>query len=64
MKIRTIISTIFIVVVTILYFFGFCEWDIWAYLLSIICTILYMLIFMRQQKKLNDLESQVEDKYK
>lgn len=51
MKIRTIVSALFLVAITILYFFGFCKWDIWLYLLGVLATVVYMLIFIRQQKK-------------
>ena len=61
MKIRTIISAIFVIAVTILYYFGFCKWDLWVYLASIICTVLYMLIFMKQQKTWNKLTKQMEE---
>lgn len=61
MKVRSIISAIFVLVVTILYFFGFCKWDIWVYLLSIACAILFMLVFMKQQKRYNELMNNIEE---
>ncbi|MEG0164879.1 hypothetical protein [Anaerorhabdus sp.] len=60
MKIRTIISALFLIIITILYFFGFCEWDIWVYLFGVLATIIYMLIFIKQQKKYTKLLDQKE----
>lgn len=61
MKVRSIISAIFVLAVTILYFFGFCKWDIWVYLLSIACVILFMVITMKQQKNYNTLIDKIEN---
>ena len=61
MKIRTLISTIFMIVVTILYFFGICQWDIWVYVLSIACALIYMVIFTMQEKKYDRLLERIEE---
>lgn len=61
MKVRSIISAIFVLAVTILYFFGFCKWDIWVYLLSIACVILFMVATMKQQKNYNNLIDKIEN---
>ena len=60
MKIRTTISVLFLIVITVLYFMGFCEWDIWMYLISVLAVIVYMLIFIKQQKKYSNLLEQKE----
>lgn len=51
MKVKTIVSILFILVVTILYFFGFCQWDMPIYILCIAIAITFMAVSLRQQKK-------------
>lgn len=53
MKLESLVSAIFVLVTTILYFIGTCRWDLWVYLLSIVCAILFMLIFLEQKKSIN-----------
>lgn len=55
MKIKTIISMLFILVVTILYFFGVCDWDLPMYLLCVGVAALFMFVFIRQQKRYDRL---------
>lgn len=55
MKIKAIISLLFIIATTGLYFLGACEWDLASYILCVIVAILFMMIFIKQQKKYDEL---------
>ena len=55
MKVKATISALVLITITILYFMGFCEWDIWMYLIGVLAVIVYMLIFIKQQKKYSSL---------
>lgn len=55
MKTRIILSALFLIVFTVLYFFGICKWDFWVYLIGVLATILYIFIFIRQDKKYEKL---------
>ncbi|SKA04058.1 hypothetical protein [Anaerorhabdus furcosa] len=58
MKIRTIISSLFLICITILFYFGYCEWDVWFYISSVLITVVFMFVFIRQQKKYTELTKQ------
>lgn len=62
MRIRIIVSSVFVAITTGLYFLGVCQWDLWIYLLSVLCAITYMCIFVRQQKKYDYLMGRIENK--
>lgn len=58
MKIKISISALFLISITILYFFGFCKWDLSLYLLGVFAVIIYMMIFIIQQKNHDHLLQQ------
>ena len=56
MKRKTMISVLYLIAITTLYFSGFCEVDIWVYLLGVIAIVVYMFLFVEQQKKIDTLD--------
>lgn len=65
MKTKTIVSILFLLIVTALYLFGVCEWDLATYISCVGLTLIFMAIFIQQEKKygaLVDKKNNLEQK--
>lgn len=63
MKMKAVISFLVIVVATILYSFGICEWDLWIYIACIAVVILAMIVFTIQEKQYQTLRDKKKSKH-
>lgn len=58
MKSKVIISLLVLLAITILLYFGICEFDLPAYLIGICCILLFLVVSWKQEhtyKKLSNL---------
>lgn len=56
LKVKIIVSLIFFVIMSILYFYGFCELDFYVLAVSAIVTGIFMIMQLQISKKLKDIE--------
>lgn len=60
-KMDYIVSVVFVVAMVVMFFLGTCNWDIWVLILGIVVAGIVMITWMRQNKKYQDLEEELEN---
>lgn len=60
-KIDYLVSAIFLICITILFFLGTCRWDKWVLILGVAVVAVVVAIIVKQTKKYNELEEELEE---